>query len=98
MEKTYKYHYKRYMNGLEDNLSHKIKANTDKEALLKIVIEHQGIIGKDETERLKNAEEFVANKAGDNWDNERVFDSINPLGSSDYALYRIDEIVEVKRK
>ncbi len=98
MEKTFKYYYKRYMNGMEENLSYKIKAKSEKDALLKIIIDHQGFFGKDETEKLKKAEEFVFNKTVVDWEIEKALDCINPLGTSDLALYRIDDIIEVKRK
>ncbi len=94
MDKSYKYSYKIYMNGYEENLSFIISAKSEKEALIKIIIDHHGIDGLNENEKKINAENFILTKIGDEREIAKVLDRINPLGSSDFALYRIDKIIE----
>jgi len=96
MEKTYKYYYKRYMNGEEEYFSYNISACNKREALLKIIADHQGIIGNNSEERMKKVEYFLNQKIGKNWKVNSVLSLINPIGSADVALYRIDRIIQIK--
>lgn len=91
----YKYDYKRYMYDIEEYFSYTVEANSIKEAICKIVIEQHGITGKNEYERIENANKFITKKIGNDWQGQEVFDKINPLGTSDTALYRIDRIYQI---
>lgn len=88
------YEYKRYIYDIVENFSFAVEANSIKEAICKIVIEHHSIEGNNNSERMKNADSFVMSKYGEKWGGIEVLDSINPLGSSDNALYRISKIYQ----
>lgn len=96
MQKQYEYFYKRYMNEFEDYFSFIISANSKKDAYRKIVYEHNGILGQDENEKNNRAEEFIVKKIGKKWSVSLALGRMNPLGSSDTALYRIDKIKRFK--
>jgi len=98
MEKQYEYFYKRYMNEFEDYFSFVISANSKKNAYRKIVFEHNGILGKDENEKYNKAEEFIVKKIGKKWSVALALGRMNPLGSSNTALYRIDKTKKNKAK
>lgn len=85
MEKTFTYTYKRYVYDITDYFEGKINAKNRKEAFIKIVAEHNGMT-------LDNAKKHIEKTLGKVWSVDNAIMRMNPLGSNDTALYRIDSL------